>query len=91
MVVARDGCSKRCLSQGIGSRKEKGSRKELVVARNWWSQGRNCGRKEGIGGRKEGNGGRKEGIGGRNELVVARNWFSRGIGCREELVVARNW
>ena len=40
MVVARDACSKRCLSQGIGSRKEKGSHKELKVARNWWSQGK---------------------------------------------------
>ena len=74
MVVARDGCRKRCLSQGIGSRKEKGSRKELLVARNWWSQGRNCGRKEGTGGRKERTGGRKERTGGRKELVVARNW-----------------
>ena len=66
MVVPRDGCSKRCLSQGIGSRKKKGSRKELLVARNCWSQG--------TGGRKEGIGGRKEEIGGRKELVVARNW-----------------
>ena len=82
-----------------------GCRKELVVARNWWSQG--------IGGRKE----LPKGIGSRKNwlshelvvsrdgcrtrwlsyaMVVARNWLSRGIGVREELVVssnvvARNW
>ena len=80
MVVARDGCSKRCLSQGIGSRKEKGSRKELlvarkkVVARNCWSQG--------IGGRKEGI------VVARKELVVARKEL---VVARKKLVVARNW
>ena len=63
MVVASDACHKEL----VVARKK-------VVASNWWSQGRNCGRKEGIGGRKEGIGGRKEGIGGRKELVVARNW-----------------
>ena len=78
LVVPRDGCRTRWLSHAMVVASD-ACRKELVVARNWWSQG--------IGGRKEGIGGRKEGIGGRKE----QNWWSQGIGSRKELVLARNW
>ena len=99
MVVARDGCRTRwlsdamvvarnVLSQGIGCRKE------LVVARNWLSQGIGC-LKEFVVARI---GSRTNWLSlamfvprdvCRKELVVARNWLSQGIGCRMELVVAR--